>query len=83
MPILNKLLGWAFLAVAAVVSVYAWTVNLSNKGRALEKADSNESELEAMRDRDDYIEEIESRNRGISDDELYDGLRSHANKNSD
>jgi len=83
MPVLNKLLTGAF----AVVAFGIWLISLGKikikEGRALERAEATESELEAMRDRDDYIEEIESRNRAIGTDELYNGLRAIADEDRD
>ena len=83
MKLINKLLTGAFAVVAFIAWIVSFGVIKKKEGKAEAQAEHTASELEAMRDRDDYIDEIESHNRTITTDELYDGLRKQASERGD
>ncbi len=79
----NKLIAASILAAGFFAALLGFGYKMKQSGRNESEAESNESELNAIKERQDYVTEIQRDNRNISRDELYNGLREHAKKDSD
>lgn len=83
MKLINKLLTGAFAVVAFIAWIVSFGVIKKKEGKAEAQAESNASELEAIKERKEYVEEIKGNNRSITPKQLFSGLRKYAKKSGD
>ena len=83
MTLINKFLTGAFAVIAFIAWIVSFGVIKKNQGKAEAQAESDASELEAIKTHEEIKREVKAGNRRITRKQLFSSLREHASMNSD